>query len=793
MAYFFEKGGKKMGVGRTFQIAFAINAMLGSNFEGSFGTAQKKMQSLQETIKYAQNEQKRLNKVFDESKGKMSAAEYIEGTRRLGQEIDKTRAKQESLSRAMRNKQAAEGKFSNAKSGFTSALATATMMAAPIALSAATAANFEAMMSKVKAITGSTGEDFEKLTAKARELGRSTKYSATQSAEAMTFLGMAGWKTNEILSGMPGLLNLAAAGGTDLARTADIVSDVLTAMGMSADKSTHLADVFASTITTTNTNVEMLGDTMKYAAPVAHAFGATLEETAALAGIMANSGIKASQAGTALRSGFLRLAGPPKMASKAMEKLGMSMNDISAEQKEATLALESLGISMGDTAGPKKMSGILTELKNKTADLGKEEKLATLKAIFGTEAATGWLAVLESGPETFDKLVTQLEKSDGAAEKMAQVMNENAKGALITLKSASEDLGISIGNTLLPVLADQTNGLASIAAKASEWAQKHSTLTEIVIKAGLAFGAIVIVAKAINVAYEGYNLVKATTILLYEEESIAANAATLKTKALAIAQKAVAYAQRMMAGAQAAFNLALAACPIGWLLIGLAAIVVAGGILYKNWDKVKQFFTNLWENPTARILMFIAGPVGWLIGIVSAVIANWDTIKSYFEYFWENPQAAIFRFTSFLEEKFASTINWIKDKWDGLKTILNTPISVFLKGEGGEPKIAKNARGGIYNKGSFLTSFAEESDEAAIPLDGKPRSISLWQQAGKALGMTGGSSGSFVGNYSPQIYVSGNVGNEEIANLRQILEQQMNEFDSKIRAWQAQKARVAYD
>lgn len=208
---------------------------------------------------------------------------------------------------------------------------------------------------------------------------------------------------------MPGLLNLAAAGGTDLARTADIVSDNLTAFGLAADQSAHMADVYATVVTNTNTNVELLGETMKYAAPVAKAFGASMEETAAMAGLMANAGIKGSQAGTSLRAGLMRLAGPPKMAANALAELGLSMTDITQEQKEATMAMQSLGISMNDTSGPRKMSAILKELREKMSGLSQEQQLAYAKSIFGQQAAAGWLAVLNSGDEAFDGLITKLE------------------------------------------------------------------------------------------------------------------------------------------------------------------------------------------------------------------------------------------------------------------------------------------------------------------------------------------------------------------------------------------------
>lgn len=314
---------------------------------------------------------------------------------------------------------------------------------------------------------------------------------------------------------MPGLWALAAAGGTDLARTADIVSDDLTAFGLSADQAGHMADVFAVTVTRTNTNVEMLGATMKYAAPVAKAFGASMEETAALAGLMANSGIKASQAGTALRSGFLRLAGPPKQAAKAMQELGMAMSDITAQQQETKVALESLGISMSGTSGPRKMSAILTELRDKTADLGQEEKLATLKMIFGAEAATGWLAVLDAGPETFNNLVDQMENCDGEAQKMAETMMNNAKGALIQLKSAMEGLGISVGNVFLPALTTVMKGMSSMAAAASSLVKAHEGIVAGLGSIGAAAAGLMVGARDVQILTAVYGYARAEAMGLY--------------------------------------------------------------------------------------------------------------------------------------------------------------------------------------------------------------------------------------------------------------------------------------
>lgn len=332
-----------MAMGHVFEIAFAISATLGAGFRGATTGATNQMKQLGNTAKSISAQQKQLDRAWKASaasvknyerqlvslrnqfdQGKITATQYQANTRRIGlamktagmsaeeyrthlqrlqQEMDKTRAAQAKLQQVLMARNSAMANFSAASSGLMSGAATVTMMSAPIVSMIQTAANFEASMSKVKAITSSSDQEIQRLTNQARELGEQTQFSATQAADAMSYLGMAGWNTEQIMAGMPALLNLAAAGGTDLARTADIISDDLTAFGLSAEDAGHMADVFAVAANKTNTSIEMLGETMKYAAPVAHAFGASMEETAAMAGIMANSGIKASQAGTALRSG----------------------------------------------------------------------------------------------------------------------------------------------------------------------------------------------------------------------------------------------------------------------------------------------------------------------------------------------------------------------------------------------------------------------------------------------------------------------------------------------------------
>lgn len=697
---------------KEFSMAFLIGAQLKGSFGNTFSNVLK---TFSETNAATEKNKKVLNSLTDAYKNGTIAAQTFQRNLALqslgvfSARMAKTKASIEVFNRSF---------------------GAMTTIAAPFVSATKTAATFEAAMSKVGAICRADDNDLVALTKKARELGETTQFTATQSAEAMSYLGMAGWDTKKIIAGMPGLLSLAAAGGTDLARTADIVSDNLTAFGLAAEQSTHMADVYATVITNTNTNVEMLGDTMKYAAPVAHAFGASMEETAALAGLMANSGIKASQAGTSLRAGFLRLAGPPKMASKAMEELGMSMNDITAEQKESAMALESLGIKLSDTNGPRKMSAILTELREKTAKLGQEEKLAAMKSIFGQEAATGWLAVLNSGDKTFDELVTKLEKSGGAADEIAKKMQNNAQGAMTRFNSAVESAQISIGQAFLPAMA----AAAEAGATFFGWFAGSETLTNVAIGIGVVGVALTGFVAAVSAG--------AAVVNAYKTASIACNAVSKAFKACTILSTA----------AQWAMNAAMYACPIGLFIAGVTAIIAVGYALYTNWDTIKQWFITLWDNPALAIQQFVNG----------------------------------------IKDKFSDAFSWVQEKWQAISDFISKPIfgkvNITAQGSNGSD-VAHNASGGIYGKGAFLTTFAESSGESAIPHTPNARNIGLLAETNRIMGNPLGGGGNVTATFAPNITIQG--GGDE-GKIREVLELEMAKFKKMLQDLQNQQRRVSY-
>ena len=293
-----------------------------------------------------------------------------------------------------------------------------------------TGANFDSAMSQVGAISGASAEDMAKLSAKAQEMGAKTMFTATESAEALTYMAMAGWKTSDMLDGLEGIMNLAASSGEDLAKTSDIVTDALTAMGYSAKDSGRLADVMAAASSNANTNVSLMGATFQYVAPIVGALGYSMEDTAVAIGLMANAGIKGEKAGTALRSVLTRLSAPPKECSEAMSDLGISITNTDGTMKS--------------------LNDVIQELREKFAGLSQVQQTHYAKSIAGAEAMSGLLAVVNAAPADFDKLTLAVKNSSGSAERMADTMLDNVGGKMTLLKSQLEGVQLTIYRKLEP-------------------------------------------------------------------------------------------------------------------------------------------------------------------------------------------------------------------------------------------------------------------------------------------------------------------------------------------------------
>lgn len=348
--------------------------------------------------------------------------------------------------------------------------------------------SFEAGMSKVQAVSGASNEQLQRLSDKAKEMGATTKFSATEAADAMNYMAMAGWKTEDMLNGIDGIMNLAAASGEDLATTSDIVTDALTAFGLSASDSTHFADVLAAASSNANTNVSMMGETFKYVAPVAGSLGYSAEDCAVAIGLMANSGIKASQSGTALRSMFSRLAKPSKEVKEAMEKLNISLTDSHGNMK-------SLDTLMGD-------------LRNSFSGLSESEKAEMASSLAGQEAMSGLLAIVNASDADFNKLKDAIYGADGASAKMAETMQDNLQGKITILKSTIEGLGIKIYEEIEDPMKEAAEGATDSVGQISS-ALENGGIDAAVEKTGNIIGGL-----SVKIAQESPKVVDASVLLL---------------------------------------------------------------------------------------------------------------------------------------------------------------------------------------------------------------------------------------------------------------------------------------
>ena len=489
------------------------------------------------------------------------------------------------------------------------------------AASVKTAADFEGSMSKVAAVSGATGRDLDALSKKAREMGSKTKFSASEAAEAMNYMAMAGWKTEDMLSGIEGVMNLAAASGEDLATTSDIVTDALTAFGLSAQDSGHFADVLAAASSNANTNVSMMGETFKYCAPIAGSLGFSVEDTAEAIGLMANAGIKSTQAGTSLRTIMTNLSGDVKICGSSIG--------------EVTVATTNADGSMRD------LSDILADCRTAFGGLTESEKAAAAESLVGKNAMSGFLALMNAGEGDIAKLSGAIDNCDGSAKNMADTMNNNLQGQLTILKSQLQELAISFGEILMPAIK-----------KIVGWVQSFvdvlNSLPDGVKETIVTIGLIVAVLGPVLIVVG--KLITAVGTIMTIVPKVAGVINTVK-------------------GAFAALNATMLANPIVLIIAAIAALVAAFIYLWNNCDEFRQFWIDLWEN-VKEIAIAV-----WE-GLKEFFSAAWEAIKSTAETVWNG----IANFFTGLWEGIKSTFNtvvtaisnFLSTMWNGIKSVAET-------------------------------------------------------------------------------------------------------------------------
>lgn len=591
--------------------------------------------------------------------------------RKLSEEYGRLSSRMErsrKMSQALHATSAQGDALRSQRSTLQSQLLSAAGTAMTVALPAKIAVDFEDSIARVGAVANASEADMARLTDTARQLGRDTVFSASQAAEGMKYLAMAGFDANETIAAMPGMLDLAAAGNTDLGRTADIASDILSAFKLKAEDMGKVSDTLAKTFTTSNTSLEMLGDTMKYVGPVAATVGMSLQDTSAMAGMLGNVGIKASQAGTVMRAALLRLAAPPKMAKDALGELagvaGPELDELYEQIGDtggALDALKELGMTTRDQAGNlRPMVDILEELNLRTATMGSGEKAEAFKKIFGSEASAGMMALAEQAAVTVDKYGKKITNSlgqptnalraymekvndyEGTGARIAKRMNETTGGALRRLKSAWEDVGISVGNLFLPAIQGVADGLSAVGNVISGAVQRFPLLSRVIgitaaSMAALFVGSIMF-GLAANVVKSGLNGLRRVFLRVAASQVVTTATTTASGAAFSLAGVGA----RFFAGGLRSI---LVATGVGALLVALgyglmalidnwdavvAAMSAAWGWVTDTWGRLGTFFTELGNNLAAIFPGIAANITGAFQSAKDTVVGIWEGITGFF-------------------------------------------------------------------------------------------------------------------------------------------------------------------
>ena len=522
-----------------------------------------------------------------------------------------------------------------------------------------TGADFEQQMARVGAIAGSSKSDLKSLSDQAVDLGAKTSLSASEVAKGMEELAALGMNTNQIMKAMPGVISAAEASGSDLATTATIMASSLNSFNLKASDSSHVADVLATAANDSAADVQYMGDALKYAGTPAHALGITLEDTSAAIEVMSNSGLEGSQAGTALRASFIRLAKPTKASQKAMDELGVSLTN-----------------SKGQFVG---MPNLIGQFKSSLQGMTKEQKLAYVSQIVGTEAASGFLALIDAGPNKIKKYSDSLKDSNGASKEAADKMKDNLKGSLEQLHGAFESLGITIGKAFSPVLRKLADVVTAVVSKFSSLPTPVIVITTLFVGlvasigpllmlTGLLAHSIVGISEAMKLLNDTKGGAKFFSLFNGGIKGLLPKIGQLLTKIPLLGS---------------AFTLLTG--PVG-MVIGVIAALTAGIVyLWKTNDTFRNFVINAWnaiKNSAIAVFGFIKPYIiNIWNGIKKSSIAIWNMMKNNAQITWNAIKFAVQHPIQALKNIISGIWNFIKanslNTWNLIKTgILNIAKSL---------------------------------------------------------------------------------------------------------------------
>ena len=537
-----------------------------------------------------------------------------------------------------------------------------------------TTADFDAEMSTVQSISGATGDDFDALRDKALEMGSTTAFSASEAASAMEYMAMAGWSTEDMLDGIAGVMNAAAASGEDLAATSDILTDGLTAFGLAASDSAHFADVLVAAGNNANTSVAMMGETFKYAGAVCGTLGITVEDCAIATGLMGNAGIKASQAGTALRSGLSKLIDPTTEAAKAMEQYGFNI----ATTEDGSVDF----------------MGTMQNLRSAMGDLDATTQAQALSTIFGTEAMSGWAAIVSASDADFQSLTEAIYGCEGAAEAAAAVKLDNLSGQITILKSTIEGIAIQIGDILMPTIRN-------VVARIQEWAAAFAAADEdtkktILTVAGVvaAIGPLILgVSKVIKTVKNVVDAIEPVKKGL-KAVKLAITGLSAPVVAIIAVIAALVAAFTHLWNTNEGFRTTIIGIwneiknTVGGFIDGLKERLGSMGITFESvsaavktvWNALCDFLAPVFEGAFQQVSNILTRVTNTILGVVDFFAAvfrqdwdgAWEAVKGIFQTTWEYILATFETVTTTLKGVADVVLGWFGTDWNTVWTSIST-------------------------------------------------------------------------------------------------------------------------
>jgi len=772
---------------------------LGKEFEG----AKSKAANLKDTLSSQQIALQGVRTSLSEAG--ISTKDFAESQRAAQDALQKTIAKEkeaiahrEKMAGLREKRQGASDKFSAAKGNFVEATLFAGAIAAPLIEATHEAIKFESVMADVKKVVDfDTPEQFKEMSGDILKMSTELPMAAENIAKIVAAGGQSGIAREDLLPFAESATKMGIAFDITADQAGDMMAKWRTAFKMDQEEVVALADKVNYLGNTTAASAPLISEVVTRIGPLGEVGGVASGEIAALGASIVGTGTSSEIAATGIKNLVLGMSageGATKAQAAAFASLGMNAEDVAKRMQVDA-------------------KGAIIDVMKAIQALDADKQAATLQDLFGKEsigAIAPLLGNLENLQENFDK-VADATKYAGSMEQEYAARSQTTENQIQLAKNTLDAVAVTIGSALLPAVGQVFESIAPVLTSIAEWASKNEEL--VVIIAGVAAGI-----AALIVTIAGMTLIVQGAALAYASFQLAAEF----VKGLHLATK-------IATAAQWAWNAAMTANPIGIVIMAIAALIGILYVLYTHFEEVQEFCASVWESPAAAVIAFMAGPIGMLIYCVAGIIANWETVKAWFTLLWENPSAAIEQFVSFLQSKLGEGITWAQGKWEALREVLSHPIDAvvnFIKGGDSAASaaagvdISANALGGIYKQGAFLTTFAERSAEAAIPIDGSARAVSLWKQTGAMLGllpeqatsmaMTQApspmqsptvaalppSGGGVNITFNPTIHIDGTADAGVVEQLRAELERQKQEliamFPTLIKRQDAHERRISY-